>query len=65
MYSDNVFPEPPVFETLQAHRTKMFQLGAIFQDEGTLEGTYSVHDEIWKKQFGFEPDGLYRSRKFH
>jgi hypothetical protein len=60
VYSDNVFPEPPVFETLQAHRTKMFQLGAIFQDEGTLEGTYSVHDEIWKKQFGFEPEGLDR-----
>jgi hypothetical protein len=56
VYSDNAFPEPPVFEILQSHRTKMFQLGAIFQDEGTLEGTYSVHDEIWKNQFGFEPD---------
>jgi hypothetical protein len=56
VYGDSAFPEPPVFDILPAHRTKMFQLGAIFQDEGTLEGTYAVHDEIWKKQFGFRPD---------
>ena len=53
---DDKFPEPPVFEALPAHRTKVWQLAAIFKDEGTLEGTYAVHDEIWKEQFGFKPD---------
>jgi hypothetical protein len=56
VYGDDGFPEPPVFEVLPAHQTKVWQLAAIFKDEGTLEGTYAVHDEIWKKQFGFRPD---------
>jgi hypothetical protein len=56
VYADDKFPEPPVFEALPAHRTKVWQLAAIFKDEGTLEGTYAVHDEIWKEQFGFKPD---------
>jgi hypothetical protein len=38
VYGSNAFPEPPVFEMLPAHQTKIFQLGAIFQDEGTLRG---------------------------
>ena len=56
VYRDEGFPQPPVFEVLSAHQTKVSLLGAIFKDEGTLEGTYDVHDEIWKKQFGFRPD---------
>jgi hypothetical protein len=35
----------------------MHQLGAIYEDEGTIEGTYGVHKEIWIKKLGFaEPD---------
>jgi hypothetical protein len=55
-YGDDEFPKPPVFEILPAHQTKIWQLAAIFQDEGTLEGSYFVHDEIWKNQFGFKPN---------
>lgn len=56
VYKDDEFPKPPVFEILRAHQTKVWQLATIFQDEGTLEGTHLVHDEIWKNQFGFKPN---------
>jgi hypothetical protein len=43
-------PEMPVMNRLQPRKTKFWQLGAIFEDEGTIAGTYKVHDSIFLEQ---------------
>jgi len=47
-------PSIPVFEKLPPHKTEFWQLGAIFEDEGTISGTYGVHNAIFLKQFGLK-----------
>jgi uncharacterized protein DUF6589 len=50
-------PQMPEIDRLRPYKTVMHQLGAIYEDEGTIEGTYGVHKDIWIKKLGFaEPD---------
>ena len=53
---DNQFPQMPQLELLTSRRTTMQQLGAIFHDEGTIDGTYGVHQDIWIQKLGFKED---------
>jgi len=46
----STFPAMPVMERLKPQRTVFHQLGAIFEDEGTIQGTYRVHDDIFLRQ---------------
>ena len=45
-------PRMPVFDKLEPKKTKYWQLGAIYENEGTIAGTYRVHDNIFLQQFG-------------
>ncbi len=44
--TDNQFPQMPQLKLLISQRTTMQQLGAIFHDEDTIDGTYDVHQNI-------------------
>jgi hypothetical protein len=47
----------PVYDALAATKTEHWQLGAIYEDEGTIMGTYRVHDNIFLEQLGLKtPD---------
>ena len=39
---------------LNINQTKFWQFGAIFEDEGTIKGTYSVYKSIYLNQFGLQ-----------
>ena len=39
---------------LNINQTKFWQFGAIFEDEGTIKGTYSVHKSIFLDQLGLQ-----------
>ncbi len=54
--ADNQFPQMPQLELLTPQRTTMQQLGAIFHDEGTIDGTYGVHQDIWIQKLGFKEE---------
>ena len=53
-------PHMPTLETIPLHRTQYQQYGAIMADEGTIEGTYTVHDELFLKQGGLGDDEFTR-----
>ena len=40
------FPKMPQLELLTPKKTTLHQLDAIFQDKGTIKGTYGVHKDI-------------------
>jgi hypothetical protein len=42
-------PAMPEIGRIRIRETQMLQLGAIFDNEGTIAGTYGVHDRIWLK----------------
>lgn len=46
-------PEMPVIDRLSPTKTQYQQFGAIFEDEGTIEGTYRVHDSIFLDQLKY------------
>ena len=50
--SDVEAPRMPVFDRLEPKKTRYWQLGAIYENEGTIAGTYHVHDNIFLQQFG-------------
>jgi hypothetical protein len=51
------FPERPTGKLLPLKKTQFWQLGAIYEDEGTISGTYGVHESIFLKQLGLQaPD---------
>lgn len=52
----DLFPQMPQLELLAPRKTALQQLGAIFEDEGTIEGTYGVHTDIWIRKLGFKED---------
>ena len=46
-------PRMPVSDDkLEPKVTRYWQLGAIYENEGTIAGTYRVHDNIFLQQFG-------------
>ena len=42
----------PVLDIIQAQKTQYWQYGGIFRNEGTVDGTYGVHDDIFVGQSG-------------
>jgi hypothetical protein len=52
----------PVINVLEARKYEVHQLGPIFFDEGTLEGTYGVHQDIWLRQLGLDRLEDFRER---
>ena len=48
----NSYPEFPTLERLPARKTEYWQFAGITADEGTIEGTYAIHDDIYKEQLG-------------
>ena len=53
-------PSMPVIETIPPRRTRYQQYGAILEDEGTIQGTYNVHDELFLNQGGLGVDDFSR-----
>jgi hypothetical protein len=52
--SDISFPSMPAIELLEPRKTDSKTLGPILFNEGTLDGTYDVLDNIYKHQFKLE-----------
>jgi len=44
------YPSMPVLDIANVGKTKFWQFGAIYEDEGTIDGTYAVHDNIFLQQ---------------
>ena len=47
---------PAVRRLDYSKKCHVHQLGAIFQNEGTIEGTYGVHNAIWLDQLGYSAE---------
>lgn len=52
----DLFPTVPKLNLLSPKKTSLHQLGAIFHDKGTIEGIYSVHQDIWIHKLGLKED---------
>jgi hypothetical protein len=48
----SLIPDIPIIEEIPINTTQYHQLGAIYENEGTIDGTYSVHDNIFLEQLG-------------
>jgi hypothetical protein len=56
-YQSNVpYPSMPAIELLDLRKTDSKTLGPIFFNEGTIDGTYGVLENIYKHQFKLEDD---------
>ena len=53
---ENYVPSMPKLQLLTPEKTVLHQLGAIFHDEGTIDGTYGVHHDIWIQKLGFKEE---------
>jgi hypothetical protein len=49
-------PQMLVVDIARMKQTKYWQLGVIFDNEGTIAGTYAVHDSIFLKHFKTKTD---------
>lgn len=47
-------PRMPIIQQIQANKTKFWQFGAIPENEGTIQGTYAVQDNIFLDQLGLK-----------
>ena len=45
-------PQMPIIQQIDTKKTEFWQLGAIYENEGTIAGTYNVHQRIFLNQFG-------------
>lgn len=54
--SSPTFPQFPHLDALTPLKTKITQIDAVYQNEGTIAGTYGVHDEIWTSKLGFSQE---------
>ena len=53
----STLPAFPVIDRLDhSSASQVKNLGAIYHDEGTIAGTYEVHNDIWLKQFGYSDE---------
>ena len=52
-HADQV-PAFPVIQTIPPTKTEFWQLAGITANEGTIEGTYAVHDDAFLNQLGFK-----------
>lgn len=46
-------PYSPVAQ-VQYKDSPFLQIGAIFEDEGTIEGVYRLHEELWQRRLEFK-----------
>ena len=51
---EDLFPRMPVLHCIRGVKTKFWQFGGIFEDEGTISGTYGVHRNIFIEQLGLQ-----------
>lgn len=57
VFTHGSYPQMPNIDCLEANKTQFWQFGAIFEDEGTIKGTYGVHTSIFIDQLGLRaPD---------
>jgi hypothetical protein len=54
----------PTIERLDTNTTSFWQLGGINENEGTIDGTYKVHDAIFKKHLGLDESTSFENRLF-
>ncbi|KAK7752206.1 hypothetical protein SLS62_005740 [Diatrype stigma] len=47
-------PKFPAVQCVNYKESPYLQLGAIFEDEGTVEGVYKLHEELWKRRLEFK-----------
>ncbi|KAI1820669.1 hypothetical protein F4861DRAFT_542738 [Xylaria intraflava] len=47
-------PEYPAVDVVTYKESPYIQLGAIFENEGTIDGVYQVHEELWKRRLEFK-----------
>jgi hypothetical protein len=52
IFKDSDARMPVYDDKLEPKATRHWQLGAIYENEGTIAGTYRVHDNIFLQQFG-------------
>jgi hypothetical protein len=45
-------PKMPLIERLSPNKTSFWQLGAIFENEGTKQGTYNIYNKIFLDYLG-------------
>ena len=49
-----LYPAFPTIERLSPRKTRFWQFAGITADEGTIEGTYKVHEDIYLRQLGLK-----------
>ena len=60
--NSDCYSKMPNMHCLNINQTKFWQFGAIFEDEGIIEGTYGVHKSIYLIQFGLQaPEDLIKT----
>jgi len=52
VFTHGSYPQMPNIDCLKANKPQFWQFGAIFEDEGTIKGTYGVHTSIFIDQLG-------------
>jgi hypothetical protein len=50
----DLYSEMPTIHRITTTKTEYWQLGGISENEGTIAGTYAVHDNIFLKQLGLD-----------
>jgi hypothetical protein len=50
----STIPIMPEIDRIATHKTEFWQFGVINENEGTIAGTYGVHDSIFLNQLGLE-----------
>lgn len=53
---EHLLPAFPKIDVLRPKKTIAHNPGASFYNEGTIEGTYGVHKDIWQRKFGLKED---------
>ncbi len=57
--SDDSYPKMLSLQSISVDKTQFWQFGAIFEDEGIIDKTYTIHESIFLKQLGLQaPDNL-------
>jgi hypothetical protein len=53
---EHLLPAFPKVDLLKPRKTAAQNPGASFYNEGTIEGTFGVHRDIWQEKFGLKED---------
>jgi hypothetical protein len=47
-------PKWPEVKQVHYEESPFLQIGAIWEDEGTIQGVYNIHEELWKQRLNFK-----------